>query len=105
MQNIVDRGRVPLNDDGKVRFTDPQLLSFGVDGIYVLRQKRPDLFFGQFAALPRELAVGDPFPLPEEYAPAVQDYITARAETRNSEADLEQRASAFFALFKGEGID
>jgi hypothetical protein len=40
--------------------------------------------------------------LPEEYAPACQEYITARAELRGSEADLEARAGMFFSLFGSE---
>jgi len=101
MQNIVDRARVPLNDADKVRFPDSALLVFANDAIYTLRNKRPDLFIGRFASLPAELLIGADFPLGAEYAPAVQDYITARGETTSTEAEFEQRAALFFNLAAG----
>lgn len=104
MQNIVDRARVPLNDSAKTRHSDPRLLQFANDAIYTLRNKRPDLFIGQFSALPSELAIGANFPLSEEYAPPVQDYVTARAEANGAEADAEGRAVLFFKLFESTGV-
>ena len=104
MQNIVDRARVPLNDAAKTRHSDARLLQFANDAIYTLRNKRPDLFFGSFAALPEELVIGVNFPLAAEYAPPVQDYVTARAEANGAEADTEGRAMAFFKLFESVGV-
>ena len=105
IQNIVDRARVPLQDAAKVRFADAKLLVYANDAIYTLRNKRPDLFFGLFSTLPSELAIGATFPLPDDYAPAVQDYVTARGEAGGAEADMAGRAAAFFALFKAGAID
>ena len=105
IQNIVDRARVPLQDAAKVRYTDAKLLAYANDAIYTLRNKRPDLFFGSFSALPEELVIGANFPLPADYAPAVQDYVTARGEAGGAEADMEGRAAAFFALFKAGAMD
>ena len=77
------------------------LLGYANDAILVLRNKRPDLFIGSFAALPEKLAIGATFPLPSEYVPAVVDYIVARAETHNDEAVVEERAAMFFQLAAG----
>lgn len=103
MQAVVDRARVPLNDDDGVRATDPQLLAYLIAGIEVLRNKRPDLFFGQFAALPGEaLVIGSTFPLPDELIPALADYATARAQLRGDEEAVAAQAPVFFALFTSE---
>ena len=104
MQQIADKARIPLNDAAKVRKTDPQLLSYAVDALYLVLQKRPDLFIGQFTGLPdfSALILASPFPLDNAYASAVADYVTARCETENDEAVVEQRANLFFNLFKGQ---
>lgn len=101
MQEIVDRGRKPLNDAAKTRFADADLLRFGNDFVQIARRVRPDLFFGQFTALPGDKVLGDAFPLPVEYETAAVDYITGRAESLGSEAELEARAVAFLKLAAG----
>jgi hypothetical protein len=98
MQDIVDRGRVPLNDAAKTRFSDATLLRFANDFVQIARRVRPDIFFGQFSALPGDKAVGDPFPLGAEYESGAADYVTGRAEATGSEAELESRAKAFLML-------
>lgn len=102
MQQVVDKGRIPLNDADKARYSDLQLLGFAIDALLLLLNTRPDLFFGQFTSLPTITALTNGFPLPDTLAPAVADYVTARAESMNDESVLEQRAAAFFALFKGQ---
>lgn len=102
MQQIVDRARIPVNDSDKSRYTDADLLAYANDAISILKLRRPDLFFGSFLALPGVKVLGDAFPLDDTIFPAVCDYVTARAETRNDESILEQRAAMFFGLFKGQ---
>jgi hypothetical protein len=102
MQEVVDKGRAPLNDDDKVRYPDTELLGFANDGILYLRNRRPDLFIGSYATLPEKLVIGDTFPLSAEYVPAVADYIAARAESRNDESVLTERAQMFFTLASGQ---
>lgn len=104
MQQVVDKGRGPINDKDKVRHDDPTLLGFARDAIHMLLVRRPDLFFGRFLALPSisSLALTDAFPVDDTLAAAVADYITARSETGNDESVIEQRASLFFDLFKGQ---
>jgi hypothetical protein len=69
-----------------------------------LRQKRADLFFGQFEAPAGRLGGhGDFVPVADEYFPALVDYVVARAETQDDESVDEGRAIAFFKLF-GEQI-
>jgi hypothetical protein len=108
MNEIVDKARKPLNDVDKDRFSDNDatlfndLLGYANDAILLLRNKRPDLFIGSFAALPEKLAIGDTFPLPAEYVPAVVDYVVARAELHDDEHVLSERATVFFQLANGQ---
>lgn len=99
MQQVVDRARIPLNDDDKVRHADPELLGYANDAVLILRQQRPDIFFGQFEALPGAALIGDPMPVQDEYFVALADYVTARAETPDDESVDQGRAQLFFALF------
>ena len=103
LQQIVDIGRKPLNDDDKDRVTDATGLVYAQSGLQLLLNKRPDLYYGQFTSLPdiSAMTLSSNFPLDDMIAPALADYITARAESGNDEAVLTERASMFFNLFKG----
>lgn len=100
MQQVVDRGRLPLNDAAKTRYLDAELLGYVNEGIALLKIKRPDLFFGSFTALPGAKILTDAFPLDDTLYPALCDYVTARAEAKNGESVVEQRAAMFFGLFR-----
>ena len=104
MQEVVDKGRVPINDAAKDRITDATLLGYANDAILLLRNKRPDLFFGQYLTLStlEKLSLAAVFPLSAELVPAVADYVTARAESGNDESVVTERAQLFFALVKGQ---
>lgn len=105
MQQVVDRARIPLQDakvsgsDAQCRWQDTTLLGYANDAVVVLRLKRPDIFIGQYEALPGPVAIGTAMPVPDEYFVALCDYVTARAETPDDEAVLEARAQMFFNLF------
>lgn len=108
MQDIVDRARIPLNDadaiDANRRYPDAELLKHAKGGLQLLQFKRPDLFFGKpIATFSAEgLALASTFPLPEQFAPALQDWVTARAQTKDDEAVNEGSAAAFYGLFASE---
>lgn len=99
MQQVVDEARRPLNDDSKVAWEDAELLAYANRAISMLKGRRPDLFFGTFTALPGTLASAATFPLEDQFLPAVQDYITARAQFKDSEEAVKGAASAFYQLF------
>lgn len=99
MQQVLDRARTPLNDASKRRYPDAALLEYANDAVRILRLRRPDLFFGQFSALPSDKALGENLPLDDDFVPAVCDYVRARAEMRDDEAALQSKAAAFFTLF------
>lgn len=100
MQQVVDRARVPLNDDDKARYTDADLLAEANASINLLKLKRPDLFFGQFLALPGDKELTDSFPLDDTMFAPVAAYVTGMAETKNDDSVLEQRAELFLNIFK-----
>jgi hypothetical protein len=99
-QNLVDRARVPLNDSAKVRYTDAELLGYAVDAFLLLRRYRPDLFIGNWTLETwSTLTLGSTFPrAPDEYLPIIADYVTARAEFKDDEHVVAERAQAFYAL-------
>lgn len=100
MQNVVDQARIPLNDADKKRYPDTELLGYANGAVSTLKIKRPDLFFGQFLSMPGDKELVDSFPLDDTLFSPVCDYVTARAESKNDESVLEQRAMAYFALFR-----
>jgi hypothetical protein len=100
-QQVCDRARIPLNDADKTRYPDADLLSYANDAILILRRARPDLFFGGWTIPASEYGLGDAIPIEETYFPAVCDYVTGRAEFRDDEDAMQQRAGAFLQLFGG----
>ena len=103
LQQVLDRARKPLNDASKVRYPDADLLEYANDAIKELRRRRPDLFFGQYATLPADKLVGENLPVDDEFMPAVCDYVRARAEMKDDEASMQQKAATFYGLFKDAG--
>jgi len=100
LQQVLDRARIPLNDAGKDRYLDSEGLGYANDAVKVLRRERPDLFIGQFEALPGDKALGEDLPVDDEYFSPVCDYVTARWEFRDDETAVEEKAVTFFSLFK-----
>jgi len=99
MQQVIDRARIPLNDADKDRYPDADLLVYGNEALAILRRRRADLFLGNLAGGMAALDLPDLLPFDDAYLPAVADYVTARAETRDSEEELMNRATVFFGLF------
>lgn len=101
-QTLVDRARVPLNDADKTRYSDAELLSYGVDAYLMLRRYRPDMFLGQWSTFPSvsSLTLNSNFPVAgDEYLPILADYVTSRAEFKDDEHVIQQRAQALYAMF------
>lgn len=102
-QEIVDLGRIPLNDTDKVRYSDETLMLFANQGMLALAKRRPDLFLGQFDSLPDgTLTLTDSLSIEAGYAQLLADYITARAEMTDDEHVNSGRAAMFVQLFGSE---
>ena len=101
MQELVDAARETLNDEDKDRYTDAQLLGHANFALRQARMRRPDMWIGQYGAAWADKALGDDFPLPDEYLPTFVDYVIGRAESKDDEHVNSGRATAFFNLFAG----
>jgi len=103
VQSLLDRARLPLNDDEKIRYPDTELLAWAVDGVKLLKRKRPDLFVGRWTVSFDALEVGDAVPIDEMYHQMLADYITGRCETKDADFSAEGRGMAFLQLAGGVG--
>jgi hypothetical protein len=102
-QTIVDLARIPLNDSGKARYSDEQLLLFANHGMLAAAKRRPDLFIGQFNSLPNgEAVLGNPFELDPAYAEVIADYVVMRAEMMDDEHANSGRALISGKMFNDE---
>ncbi len=99
IQAVLDLARDPLNDADKVRYSDADLLKFANAAIRRIYQVRPDLRFGAYTTPVTDLVISSVFPLPAEYAQAVADYITFRAESRDDEHVDSNRVTVFLNSF------
>lgn len=99
VQQVIDRARVPLNDAAKTRYSDSELTVYANDAYYMLRRYRSDIFLGMWASMPNSLGLSDEFPnVDTMYLPSIADYVTARAEFKDDEAVIAQRAQAMLAM-------
>lgn len=106
VQNLLDRARLPLNDAGKDRYPDSELLTYAQDAFLQVYRHRPDLFLGLYTSLPAwsSLSTTSVFPnVGDQYMAPIVDYITARAEFKDDEHVVAQRAQAMLAMF-GAGL-
>lgn len=98
---IIERSRRQhLNDADSVTWPDAELFEHLVHGLRMLKSRRPDLYHGVARDALTTLTVDDDFPLDEFVEPAIQDYVTARAQFKDDEYAIQGAASAFYALFK-----
>lgn len=100
VQQVIDRGRVPLNDSDKVRYTDPALLDFLNDGMAEIYALRPDLLFGKYGTTPAPLALTDTFPLSGKHEVSIKHYLVYRAEMTDDEHVNSNRAAQVYKLFR-----
>lgn len=102
MQQIVDLGRIPLNDTKKTRYSDANLLSFANAAVMRVYEIRPDLLFGTAYVIASSLVSTGAFPLPDRFAQTVADYIGGRAELKDEDASTQARAQVLLNLFAAE---
>jgi hypothetical protein len=99
ISEVITLARDPLNDATGDRYTDAQLLQFCRQGLNEARRLRPDLFVGKFSVNLAALVAADALPIPDEFAQAIADFITGRAELRDDEHVNSGRAVALAKLF------
>lgn len=101
IQSILDLARLDINDAGKVRYPDSDLLKYANDGIAKALTMRPDLNWGNYSNAYADLAVTADFPLPLEYRDAIAAFVTAKAQFGDDPFVIEQRAIQGLKMFIG----
>ena len=97
-QDLIDRGRLSLNDDDKTRYFDPENLTYANMALAIIRRKRPDLFFGTYNTPLVPALLTDVFPLAMEYEVCMVDYLIARSQAKDTEFGENSRVEAFFGM-------
>lgn len=83
--NLLDRARLPLNDEDKTRWPDTELLSYLNEGLALVRRSRPDLFFATLLEEPVvDLNTAD-VPIPYTHRQPLVDYVSGRAQMKDGD--------------------
>ena len=101
-QNVIDAARNALNDPATATsqaYTDAELLGYVEEGLFLLERFRPDLFVGLFSSLPTGITASENIHVPDSYFPALVSYTVGKAESKDDEHILRERAALFFSLF------
>ena len=101
-QNVIDSARVDLQDAGKTRYTDAELLEYANDGVQEGFRYRPDFKLGSYTAAPVVYDETDDVPFPLTYQMILKHYVVARADMRDDEYAQDGRAGAFLGRFEKE---
>lgn len=103
LQQVIDKARDTLNDDAKDRYADAEALRYLTDFALTVRDKRPDLFIGNWSVDLSGLALGSSFSalFPDTFVPAAIDYIIFRAEFKEDEFVNNGRAEKSLEMFLG----
>lgn len=99
--DVVDSSSKTLNDANKVRYTDPEQLGFVADGLNMVKNMRPDLFFGQYKTSIGTQTRASVLPLDDQFFRPVVDYVIARCETKDAEHVVAGRAALMAAFAEG----
>lgn len=105
VQQMLDRVYETLQDMRRVRYPVAQLIGYLNDAVIEARSIRPDLFVGVYddaivdVPVPVALGAPIPFPLPDQFFPAVCYYVTGRAEMRDDEFAVDGRAATLLSTF------
>ncbi|MDE1545935.1 hypothetical protein PTW32_10935 [Dechloromonas agitata] len=102
MQDVVDLARIDLNDNDKTRIDDSALLSSANAAIREAYQVRPDLRLGSYATPVADKAIGDTFPLGDDYKRLVADFIIGRSFAIDSEVADLNRVPAYLQIFRDQ---
>lgn len=100
-QSLIDRARLTLNDDDKVRYPDASMMTFANLAMGEIRRVRPDLFFGSYENPNPVYLLTDTYPLAPEYEVCMVDYLVARSQAKDQEFGDNSRVAAFFNMHVG----
>lgn len=98
--DVVTRAQQTLQDEAGTRYPVEQLIGYISDAVIEARSIRPDLFVGAFGApLEDPTDPAAPFPLPDQFFPAVCYYVCGRAELRDDEFAVDNRAMTLLSAY------
>lgn len=103
LQQVCDRGRIPLNDKAKARYTDADLLAYANAFVRLAYERRPDLrTLGSWGTPYADLTLTGTFPLDDRFVQTAADYIGGRAEMKDDENVNSARAQALIKMAVAE---
>lgn len=97
---LTSAGRT-LSDVSSVRYTEPERLGFVLDALNAIKNRRPDLFLGNYSTPIAALVPADPLPIDDQFFRPVVDYVIARCETKDEEHVVSGRAELMAKLVEG----
>lgn len=101
VQEVIDLARIDLNDKGKDRWKDEELLKRFNVCLTLIFDLRPDLRLGHFADDPVRFKLTDELPPSvRKYSQAIADFIIARANAKDQEDAEMSRSSVFMTSFR-----
>ena len=86
VDHVVADARRAVSDPNAVRDTDAQIRGYAVDGLNLIKLRRPDLFLGAFGTTYETLAEGATIPIDGTYYLALVMYVVARIEFKDEES-------------------
>lgn len=101
VSDAVDQARVILNDVDGTRYADADFYRYVNDAVVDARSLRPDLYVGSYGTpLTEVTALTDPIPLPDQFFTALTYLIAGRAELRDDEFAVDNRAMTLMSAFR-----
>lgn len=98
--DVRDLARDTLTDDG-TSWPDAEVLRAVNAALAILRNKRPDLFFGHgWSASVALAALTDAVPLDDQFQPALADYLIGRLSAKQAD-ELSTAISGMFLQLAG----
>jgi hypothetical protein len=90
-----------LSDVSSKRYTEPERLGFVIDALNTIKNKRPDLFLGNYSTPIASLTPANNLPIDDQFFRPVVDYVIARCETKDEEHVVSARAELMAKFVEG----
>lgn len=93
--SIISQVRTILQDVPGVRYSTADLLIGINDFIKIIRELRPDAFFGQYSTAISDIDATGAIPIADKYSQAIRDYVVGFAMLREREDAAKATAANF----------
>lgn len=104
VDDVVTEARKAVSDPSAVRDTDAEIRRYAVDGLNIIKTRRPDLFLGAFGTTYETLAGGAALPaaISGQFYLSLVMFVVARIEFKDEES--ADRARGTLALDVAGGL-